>query len=273
MYKRLDIEKRKEEVLNLYSEDNSLTKISILMDCSRDVIKRILLENKIVIKSPKFYFKNRIAWNKGLTKETDERIKKYGEFHKKNHKEGKIKNWNKGLTKETDERVRKNAENIKFGYHNGRKTWCEGLTKEIDKRLMKMSLDSKGKHHSPKTEFIKHDLNNQIRKARKRVSPNKPEKIIINLIQQNNLNFIYVGDGKKFIKGKNYSFNPDFISKNQKYIIEVFGDYWHNLPKMIKRDKERLLTYSEQGYKTLVVWEHELRNQPQILNKIQKFVK
>jgi len=41
--------------------------------------------------------KGHIAWNKGLTKETDKRIKKA---------------WNKGLTKETDERVMKMVENL-----------------------------------------------------------------------------------------------------------------------------------------------------------------
>lgn len=48
-------------------------------------------------------------WNKGLTKETDGRVRKYGETRKKYFKEGRIKSWNKDLTKETDERVRNNA--------------------------------------------------------------------------------------------------------------------------------------------------------------------
>lgn len=105
------------------------------------------------------------------------------------------------------------------------------------------------------------------------IKPNKPEKIVINLIQQNNLNFVYVGDGKIWFKGTNHSFNPDFLSKNPKYIIEVFGDYWHNLPNMKKRDKERLETYSKYGYKTLIIWEYELKNSTSIINKIKDLIK
>lgn len=39
------------------------------------------------------------AWNKGLTKDTDERMKKASDNHK-----GLVA-WNKGLTKETDSRI------------------------------------------------------------------------------------------------------------------------------------------------------------------------
>ena len=48
--------------------------------------------------------------------------------------------WNKGLTKESDERVRRNGESISNLYKSGKiKNWCDGLTKETDKRLFKMS--------------------------------------------------------------------------------------------------------------------------------------
>lgn len=48
------------------------------------------------------------SWNKGLTKETDERVKQYGEQGSKTKKG--CTPWNKGLSKETDERVRKYCE-------------------------------------------------------------------------------------------------------------------------------------------------------------------
>lgn len=61
-------------------------------------------------------------WNKGLTKETDERIKKYSEMHKgfKHSREMRKKigimglgrvPWNKGLTKETNGMIKITAEN------------------------------------------------------------------------------------------------------------------------------------------------------------------
>ena len=95
--------------------------------------------------------------------------------------------------------------------------------------------------------------------------PNKSEKIVINIIQQNNLGFIYVGDGKKIIDG----FCPDFIHKNKKIIIEVNGDYWHSLPKMIKKDERKIEAYKKNGFNTLTIWEKELKNPNQVVNKIR----
>ena len=103
--------------------------------------------------------------------------------------------------------------------------------------------------------------------------PTAPEQSLIKIIKENNLPFNYVGDGGIWLRGKHHSFNPDFLSKNPKHIIEVFGNYWHNREDMKKRDEERLQTYSKYGYKTLIIWEHELKkNQQEILNKINKFM-
>jgi len=49
--------------------------------------------------------KGNIPWNKGLTKETDERVASYGKKISKTQKEMKRIPWNKNLTKETDERI------------------------------------------------------------------------------------------------------------------------------------------------------------------------
>lgn len=45
------------------------------------------------------------SWNKGKTKETDDRIKKYGETYHKRYEAGEIITWCQGKTKETDERI------------------------------------------------------------------------------------------------------------------------------------------------------------------------
>jgi len=101
------------------------------------------------------------------------------------------------------------------------------------------------------------------------IKPNKPEQKLIRIVKKYSLPFNYVGDGKIWFRGANHSFNPDFLSKNPKHIIEVFGDYWYNLSNMKKRDKERVKTYTKYGYKTLIIWEHELNNPEKILNKIK----
>jgi G:T-mismatch repair DNA endonuclease (very short patch repair protein) len=99
--------------------------------------------------------------------------------------------------------------------------------------------------------------------------PTKPERILIDLIKRNNLPFSYVGNGKIIIEG----FNPDFINNNGlKQIIEVNGDYWHNLPKVIKRDERKIGVYKKYGYKTLTIWEDELKknfNENKIVERIK----
>lgn len=52
------------------------------------------------------------VWNKGLTKDSDERVKKQGQTYHKKYANGEIKSWCVGLTKETDERIKKYSSKI-----------------------------------------------------------------------------------------------------------------------------------------------------------------
>jgi very-short-patch-repair endonuclease len=101
------------------------------------------------------------------------------------------------------------------------------------------------------------------------IKPNFPERQMIQIIKENNFPFNYVGDGKVVFDG----FNPDFLSKNPKHIIEVFGDYWHRKEVYGKRDKRRTSAYTSLGYKTLVIWEHELKEPQKVVEKIINFIK
>jgi hypothetical protein len=100
---------------------------------------------------------------------------------------------------------------------------------------------------------------------------NIPETKLEFLLQQILPNeYKYVGDGTFLIE----YFNPDFINCNgQKKIIEMFGDYWHTIPKVKKRDYIKFGVYKKYGYKTLVVWEKELQNLPLLQEKILNFNK
>lgn len=59
------------------------------------------------------YFELNDPWNKGLSKETDERVKAQSELIKSYYKEGKLVRPTKGQTKETSEMVRRQSEGIK----------------------------------------------------------------------------------------------------------------------------------------------------------------
>jgi len=98
--------------------------------------------------------------------------------------------------------------------------------------------------------------------------PNKPEKnmsIILNKIYPNQ--YKYVGNRKLFLDG----LCPDFVNLKDKKIIELYGDYWHKRVEHIIRDKRRIKTYKKYGYKTLIIWEHELKNLDKLINKLIKF--
>lgn len=98
------------------------------------------------------------------------------------------------------------------------------------------------------------------------LKPNKPEQYILCLLDKLfPKEYRYTGDFSFMINGK----NPDFVNVNgQKKLIELYGDYWH------KGDdpQDRIDTFTPFGYKTLVIWEHELKeSEAQLSRKLKKF--
>lgn len=101
--------------------------------------------------------------------------------------------------------------------------------------------------------------------------PNKPEQQLIDIIERERFPFLYTGDGSFTIHG----FRPDFVQCNgKKQIIELFGDYWHNNENIVWHQTElgRIMAYNQFGYKTLIIWEHELQDEPKVIEKIKLFM-
>ncbi len=268
--------------VNIYSVQNARRRHKIRKKLGA-ALKRLYQENKIIPpnKGKKLdYLRKRNLENNPMN---DPLVREKARQTKiRNLKEGKTKLWNKGL---------KGEEYLKH-YKDGA-TWLiiaqrdkEVKRKHTEKHLRtKIENNSipKGKNHpwygkniynyEPcriASERMKAGGALKARKANN-FRPNKVESILINLIIKNNLQFNYVGDGKFWLKGEKHSFNPDFLSENPKYIIEVFGNYWHNLSHIKIRDKERLKTYEKHGYKTLIIWEKELKNLDNVKEKINNF--
>ena len=90
--------------------------------------------------------------------------------------------------------------------------------------------------------------------------------------------FKFVGDFSFWLDGK----NPDFINEDKKLIIEFFGDWFHG-EEHRKKDKDfstneeherqRIEHFEKNGYKCLVIWEHELKDLERMIEKIDKFLK
>lgn len=103
--------------------------------------------------------------------------------------------------------------------------------------------------------------------------PNRPEKILINLFQNNNLPYRYTGDFRFWIEGR----NPDFVNVNgQKKVIELFGDYWHDPIRNKKLDSAKTEPatfdhYRKYGFDCLIIWEKELKDIPAVLERVRSF--
>ena len=238
----------------------------------------------------------RKTWNFGETKETDDRVSKSA-------KKLSITKTKFFMTEEGQQWLDNNLRG-KNSPKYGKKSCCTGKTKELDKRLgiagEKISVTRKiffrtdrgqqwldenwrdinspsyGKHHTKeakqkqsKAHLGKSHSEEHLRKILKsvRLSPNKKEQYIGWLLQEIFPNeYKFVGDGSVIIGGK----CPDFININgQKKLIELFGDYWR------RNDDEgnRVFQFKLFGFDTLVVWEHELKdnNIEMTIAKIMEF--
>jgi len=136
-------------------------------------------------------------------------------------------------------------------------SWAKGLTKETDKRLRKFSERNYKLWKDP--EYVAKQMKSR------GVKPNKLELSLekfLNELQPNE--WKYVGDGQLIIGGK----CPDFVNINgQKKIIELWGSYWHEG----QNPEDRMKVFEPFGYKTLVVWESELKDMNILKNRIEDF--
>jgi len=109
--------------------------------------------------------------------------------------------------------------------------------------------------------------------ASRNAKPNKAELLLDSIIQKACPGeYEYTGDGKISLHG----LIPDWFNINgKKAVIELFGDYWHS-PEVIENrwqrsELGRLMAYNSLGFKCLVIWEHELKDEKTIITKIQRF--
>ncbi len=116
--------------------------------------------------------------------------------------------------------------------------------------------------------LVGEERNERIKKQRLacNIRPTKPETTLQRLLDSKFPgDWKYVGDGSFIIAGK----NPDFININgKKLIVELFGDYWHQG----EDPADRIAVFTPYGFRTLVVWEHELKNLLAVGSKISRFI-
>ncbi len=175
--------------------------------------------------------------------------------------------WNKGLTKETDQRVAKNAKNVSKGSKG------KILTKE-HKLKISQSMIGKNLGNISKTGQ-KDSLKTKIRKRQaalgKKLSEETKQKIRISRVNQKFLTKATSIEIKLWVelKRRNIKFKknkpilgltrPDaFIEPN--ICIYADGDYWHNIPSYKIRDKRQNRILKSKGFKVFRFWQHEINN-------------
>ncbi len=133
----------------------------------------------------------------------------------------------------------------------------------------KMADSKRGKPNPKHKEYWRLHKEEQLKKMMvgEHKKPNKLELKLIELLNRNGLQFRYVGNWELLVGGK----CPDFASTNdRKQLIELFGDYWHTV-KARETAEERAAHFKHFGYETLILWEHEMTNEGQVLQKIRAF--
>jgi len=82
----------------------------------------------------------------------------------------------------------------------------------------------------------------------------------------------FVGDNQHRIGSR----RPDFMHTSRHLLIELFGDYWHGksmtgVPELL-HEWDRVSTFRNSGYETLIIWEHELEHMEAVLQKVWDFL-
>jgi len=202
-----------------------------------------------------------LDWSRGLTKETDIRVKHLSESLKKTRKNPeKYKNWKPHLLKlPSPEFVRKIYWEDKLTQKEIAVFYgvCQGAVSQFMK-YHKIPNRGKGeglKRRTSPPEVIHKKIsrammgNNNWRFSHG--FPNGDEKKMIEFFAKYNLAFRYVGDGS-FKLGSKY---PDFVNSEHKKVIEFFGDFWHKSSD----EEERKAYFGELGWGCLVVWGKDIR--------------
>lgn len=162
--------------------------------------------------------------------------------------------WNKGLTKETDERVNQSALHLS-------KPRSEQGKMNIKQASIKRSKNPVWRENNLKANRLIADSKRGVSRPpeimKKILQVNKPtdiERKFIELIKKHNLPYRYVGNGDLWIS----NMNPDFININgKKQVVEVNGDFWHKG----QNPQDRINRFKQYGFDCIVIWGKEMKGE------------
>lgn len=140
-------------------------------------------------------------------------------------------------------------------------------------------------HSSPKTAETRRKLSEATKKQwakskrqmvlsqrRGLKKPNRKEAQLLALLEQIfPQQWRYVGNGGAVVG----NLVPDFISAgDEKLLIELFGAYWHSelSQRPFTHAEEREEVFRQHGYKMLVIWDYELKDEAAVILKVRRFL-
>lgn len=247
-----------------------------------------------------------IAWNKGLTKETDSRIAQQSRTLIEGYASGRVKpnhaalgkHWHlseeakrnhsiAGKGKPSSLKGRPQSPELIAKRMEGRKRYfetygnsCKGrkipkgserydkLSKNFFKKGNKLYA---GKHHTEEWKIKSVKWLSKGRTPRK----TKPEIRLGEIIEKACPNqYEYSGDGSV----KFHGYAPDFINVNgKKKVIKMFGDHWHKgkVDSWKRTELGRIMLLNSFGFDSLIIWEHDLieKSEDELIETIKKFNK
>lgn len=158
-----------------------------------------------------------VSWNKGLTKETCESLKRVSEKVSTSRK-GKTP-WNKGVPMKEESKLKVSLKN------KGKKAWNKGLTKETDARLIGTSEKQKGHR-----DYVVDKIAAKQKECETRKKHNCYNKSIFEDNYYNKLCLMYPNTTivRQYFDKERYPFKCDFYIKEKDLFIELNGYWVHN---------------------------------------------
>ena len=195
-----------------------------------------------------------VGWNKGLTKETDERVMRHSEVMKGRTVTIQVKNKLSELMM-GDRNPMKNPEIVFKCMGNESPAKRPEVRKKLSEAITALWKDP---------EYV--EKMTEARIKGQQIKPNRPERQIETLLNQ-----LLPNEYKINVKGEVMTLGrkiPDFVNVNgQKKLIEFNGDYWHTE----EETEKRVELFKSLEYETLVIWEHEMEDMKLVVDKILDF--
>lgn len=252
-----------EQAISLYHQNYSLRDISKILKYHHKTISKHLKKNNVQITNPGNSIKKQYQTPTLPTKEI---IKEYNNG-KSTTELSKI--WNTSdhvISNILKSHIRtpgqtmavikgQTAKNIIKLYNDGLSTYEISDLIDINPETIRKFLKKKNLIRSRKEvrKLVSQKLSNE-----NKIYQSKAQKFLETLLQQ--LNIPYQSE---FAIGP---WNYDFLI-GDRTLLEL-QSYWHKLPQRTQRDKKKYTFAKENGYKLTYLWEHQLKNETFVRDKL-----